>query len=111
MAVDLRYSLEQGGSALLTIDAAAQSAAIDGQPCHLTPQEFMLLQTMYNHLGEALSREELLQGAWDFACPGDTRTVDVHIQRLRKKLHIPCIETVHRMGYRLMCPVDKLNLP
>ncbi|MBQ2977930.1 MAG: winged helix-turn-helix transcriptional regulator, partial [Clostridia bacterium] len=48
-------------------------------------------------------RTELLQSAWGYASPGDTRTVDVHIQRLRKKLGVSCIETVFRAGYRLQC--------
>ena len=49
----------------------------------------------------ALSREELLQKAWGYVIPGETRTVDVHIQRLRKKLGFSCIETVYRRGYKL----------
>ena len=47
------------------------------------------------------SREELLRDAWGYASPGDTRTVDVHVQRLRKKLGFACIETVYRLGYKL----------
>ena len=46
-------------------------------------------------------REELLRDAWGYASPGDTRTVDVHVQRLRKKLGFACIETVYRLGYKL----------
>ena len=104
MPVILDYSLPQTGPIQLVIDEAAQCASINGKPCHLTLQEFMLLKMLLDHRGAVLSREELLQGAWDYSSPGDTRTVDVHIQRLRRKLGFPCIETVHRAGYRLLDP-------
>ena len=86
---------------LLDIDDEAQQIYVDGQPCALTPQEFSLLQELAQHVGRALSRQELLQSAWGYASPGETRTVDVHIQRLRKKLGFSCIETVYRRGYKL----------
>ena len=86
---------------LLDIDEEEQAVYVDGQPCALTQQEFSLLQELAQHLGRAMSREELLRDAWGYASPGETRTVDVHIQRLRKKLGFSCIETVYRRGYRL----------
>lgn len=86
---------------LLDIDEKEQAVYVDGQPCSLTPQEFSLLQELVQHVGCALSREELLQKAWGYVIPGETRTVDVHIQRLRKKLGFSCIETVYRRGYKL----------
>ena len=49
----------------------------------------------------ALSREELLRTAWGYQGIGETRTVDVHVQRLRRKLGSSCIETVYNHGYRL----------
>ena len=104
MPVVLNYALPHAGSAQLIIDAENQCAFVNGRPCRLTTQEFMLLKTLLDRRGTVLSREELLQGAWDYCSPGDTRTVDVHIQRLRRKLGFPCIETVHGAGYRLLDP-------
>ena len=86
---------------LLDIDEKEQAVYVDGEPCSLTPQEFSLLQELAQHVGRALSREELLQKAWGDVTPGETRPVDVHIQRLRKKLGFSCIETVYRRGYKL----------
>ena len=86
---------------LLDIDDEEQRVYVDGRPCVLTQQEFSLLQELAQHVGRALSRQELLQRAWGYVSPGETRTVDVHIQRLRKKLGFSCIETVYRRGYRL----------
>ena len=86
---------------LLDIDEAEQTVYLDGQPCALTQQEFSLLQELAQHVGCAMSRQELLMKAWGYVSPGETRTVDVHIQRLRKKLGFSCIETVYRRGYKL----------
>ena len=86
---------------LLDIDEDRQVVYVDGAPCALTQQEFSLLQELAQHLGRPLSRQELLRSAWGYVCPGETRTVDVHIQRLRNKLGLSCIETVYRRGYRL----------
>ncbi len=86
---------------LLDIDEKEQMIYVDGHPCALTPQEFFLLQELAQHVNRALSREELLRDAWGYLSPGETRTVDVHIQRLRKKLGFSCIETVYRRGYKL----------
>lgn len=87
--------------ALLAIDEEEKLVYVDGQPCELTKQEFSLLQELAQNINCALSREELLRAAWGYVCPGETRTVDVHVQRLRKKLGFSCIETVYRQGYRL----------
>lgn len=68
----------------------------------LTPQEFSLLEALVRNRNLALSREKLLELAWGYDYEGDTRTVDVHIQRLRKKLGWERqIETVYKLGYRL----------
>ena len=67
-----------------------------------TPQEFALLETLITNRNIALSRERLLELAWGYDFEGDTRTVDVHIQKLRKKLGLEDeIKTVYKMGYRL----------
>ena len=86
---------------LLAIDDEQQVVYVDGEPCELTHQEFSLLQELAQHIDRPVSRQELLRDAWGYVSPGETRTVDVHIQRLRKKLGFFCIETVYRRGYKL----------
>ena len=75
---------------------------VAGHEVALTPQEFMLLGVLVRNRNLALSREKLLQLAWGYDYEGDTRTVDVHIQKLRKKLGFEDrIQTVYKLGYRL----------
>lgn len=67
-----------------------------------TPKEYELLEVLINNRNIALSRERLLELVWGYDYEGDTRTIDVHIQKLRKKLgwdHV--IKTVYKLGYRL----------
>ena len=67
-----------------------------------TPKEYDLLETLVTNRNIALSREKLLELVWGYDFEGDTRTVDVHIQKLRKKLELEdYIKTVYKMGYRL----------
>jgi len=74
----------------------------NGEEVILTLQEFNLLEVLVINRNFALSREKLLQLAWGFDYMGDTRTVDVHIQKLRKKLDMQKeIATVYKYGYRL----------
>ncbi|MCI5565465.1 MAG: winged helix-turn-helix domain-containing protein [Clostridiales bacterium] len=87
--------------ALLAINDDEKVVYVNGQPCELTQQEFSLLQELAQNIDRPVSREELLRSAWGYICPGETRTVDVHVQRLRKKLGFSCIETVYRRGYKL----------
>ncbi len=88
----------------LTIDPARREATLAGQTLDLRTQEFDLLLTLAEHRGLVLSREQLLQKAWGFDFYGQTRTVDVHIAHLRKKLgEGPVrIETVTGIGYKLV---------
>lgn len=73
-----------------------------GREVPLTPQEFALLEALVRNRNLALSRDQLLELAWGYDYEGDARTVDVHIQRLRKKLGLEKqIETVYKLGYRL----------
>lgn len=68
----------------------------------MTPQEYTLLEVLITNRNIAMSREKLLELAWGFDYEGDTRTVDVHIQKLRKKLGLEeQIKTVYKLGYRL----------
>ena len=82
------------------VDFRARSAYLDGEPLNLTAQEYDLLRTLISQRNIALSREQLLRMAWGYDYLGETRTVDVHIQRLRRKLNTGCIETVYKFGYR-----------
>ncbi len=85
----------------LKIDPENMQVTVDGTPCRLTEQEFQLLFVLASHANRVLTRDELLRTVWGFVTPGPTRTVDVHIQRLRKKTNLLCIETVLGRGYRL----------
>ena len=74
----------------------------DGQVIDLTAQEYALLEVLIQNRNLALSREKLLEAAWGYDYIGETRTVDMHIQRLRKKLDWEdVIKTVYKYGYRL----------
>jgi DNA-binding response OmpR family regulator len=90
----------------LTIDPARREATLAGTPLELRTQEFDLLLTLAEHHGRVLSREQLLQMAWGFDYFGQTRTVDVHIAQLRRKLGDSAvrIETVTGVGYKLVAP-------
>ncbi|MBR5779620.1 MAG: response regulator transcription factor [Clostridia bacterium] len=68
----------------------------------LKPKEYDLLEAFINNRNIALSREKLISLVWDFDYEGDTRTVDVHVQQLRRKLGLSeRIQTVYKTGYRL----------
>ncbi|MEW6084516.1 MAG: response regulator transcription factor [Chloroflexota bacterium] len=87
----------------LTIDPARREVRIGSSPLSLRTQEFDLLLTFAEHRGLVLSREQILQKAWGFDFYGQTRTVDVHVAHLRKKLEASSvkIETVTGVGYKL----------
>jgi DNA-binding response OmpR family regulator len=88
----------------LTIDPARREARASSRTLDLRTQEFDLLLTMAEHRGLVLSREQILQKAWGFDFYGQTRTVDVHIAHLRKKIEgsSVTIETVTGVGYKLV---------
>lgn len=85
----------------LRLDTERREATLAGEQLTLTAQEFSLLHALMQSPDAALSREELLRTAWGYQGVGETRTVDVHVQRLRRKLGPSCIETVYKHGYRL----------
>ena len=88
----------------LTIDPARREVHLaSSQPLDLRTQEFDLLLTFAEHRGLVLTREQILQKAWGFDFYGQTRTVDVHVAHLRRKLEnsIVKIETVTGVGYKL----------
>jgi two-component system alkaline phosphatase synthesis response regulator PhoP len=88
----------------LIIDPASREVRLGARTLNLRTQEFDLLVTLAEHRGLVLSREQLLQLAWGFDFYGQTRTVDVHIAHLRKKLEGGSvqIETVTGIGYKLI---------
>jgi DNA-binding response OmpR family regulator len=87
----------------IVIDDAAYSVMLDGEPLDLTYTEFELLKYLVQHPGRVFSREHLLADVWGYDYYGGTRTVDVHVRRLRAKLgpeHEALIGTVRNVGYR-----------
>jgi DNA-binding response OmpR family regulator len=72
-----------------------------GVEVELTPKEFELLNFFVDHKGIAISREKLLEVLWEYEYEGSTRTVDMHVQKLRSKLSTDKIATVYKIGYRL----------
>jgi two-component system alkaline phosphatase synthesis response regulator PhoP len=85
---------------LLKIDFRGRTARCRGRLVNLTVLEFDLLSLLTQSAGQALTREALLNRVWGYDYVGETRTVDVHVQRLRKKLDTDRIETVYKYGYR-----------
>jgi DNA-binding response OmpR family regulator len=80
----------------------ARTALVAGEPVELTGKEFDLLAFLLGHPGTVVSREQLLDRVWGLAYPGGTRTVDVHVATLRRKLGRPqLIRTVRGAGYKL----------
>ena len=88
----------------LTIDPARREVRIASRTLDLRTQEFDLLLTLAEHRGRVLSREQILEKAWGFDFYGQTRTVDVHVAHLRRKLETSNIriETVTGVGYKLV---------
>src|SRR6266581_384182 len=83
----------------------AREVAVDGQPVELTTKEFDLLATLLENPGIVVSRDQLLDRVWGMTYPGGTRTVDVHVAQLRRKLGRPqLIRTVRGAGYKTVRP-------
>ena len=88
----------------ITIDADRHAVTVAGEEVRLTAKEFLLLQYLLQHRGRVLSRDLLLTDVWGYQYTGGTRTVDVHIRRLREKMPVlaDAIETVKQFGYKLV---------
>ena len=88
----------------LTVDLSTHTVAEDGKEAKLTAKEFMLLRDCLQHRGRVLSRDLLLGDVWGYRYTGGTRTVDVHVRRLREKLPllVDRLVTVKQFGYKLM---------
>ena len=88
----------------LVVDVDRHVVTDDGREVHLTAKEFLLLQYLIQHQGRVLSRDLLLTDVWGYQYTGGTRTVDVHVRRLREKLPIlaDALVTVKQFGYKLL---------
>ena len=102
-----RALVEQVGS--LVLDREGYQVTRDGEPLALTPTEYRLLVELIDNVGMALERAALLERVWGYGWAGDTRLVDVHIQRLRAKIEEDptspeLVQTVRGVGYKLVRP-------
>jgi DNA-binding response OmpR family regulator len=112
----LRRSERPGGAAAqlrsgdVVVDDAAYTARAGGRALDLTFKEFELLKFLVQHPGRVFSRQQLLHEVWGYDYFGGTRTVDVHVRRLRAKLgpeHDALIGTVRNVGYRFVLPAPE----
>ncbi len=86
----------------LLIDSARRECTVDGDAVTLAPKEFDLLWELLEQNGVVLNREQLLESVWGYTYAGDTRTVDVHVRQLRRKLGDACpVVTVWGSGYKV----------
>jgi DNA-binding response OmpR family regulator len=88
----------------IEMDLSRHTVLDDGREVKLTAKEFLLLQYLFEHRGRVLSRDVLLGDVWGYRYTGGTRTVDVHVRRLREKLPalVHALETVKQFGYKLV---------
>jgi two-component system, OmpR family, response regulator MtrA len=85
----------------VTLSRGSREVLADGREVELTQREFDLLEYLLRHAGQVVTRDELLEAVWGFQSPGQTRTVEVHVAQLRKKLGCPeLIRTVRGLGYK-----------
>jgi two-component system, OmpR family, phosphate regulon response regulator PhoB len=98
--------LRAGG---IVLDLNAMTVTVDGAPIDLTPTEYRLLASMMERRGRVQNRKQLLEAAWDVHAQIETRTVDMHVQRLRGKLGAAGdqIETVRGFGYKFRREEDE----
>ena len=91
---------------VLSMDVDRHVVKVDGREVRLTAKEFLLLQYLMQHRGRVLSRDLLLSDVWSYSYTGGTRTVDVHVRRLRDKVPMlaNAIVTVKQFGYKLLEP-------
>jgi DNA-binding response OmpR family regulator len=85
----------------VSLAPAAREVRVDGREVQLTLREFELLEYLMRNDGRVVGRDELLEAVWGFASPGQTRTVEVHVAQLRRKLgHPELIRTLRGVGYK-----------
>ncbi len=95
----------------LLVDREGYEVTRDGEPLALTPTEYRLLIEFVDNVGMALDRATLLDRVWGYGWAGDTRLVDVHVQRLRAKIEVDpaspeLVQTVRGVGYKLVRPSE-----
>jgi DNA-binding response OmpR family regulator len=98
----------------VVVEEATYTARLDGRVLDLTFKEFELLKYLAQHPGRVFTRHQLLQEVWGYDYFGGTRTVDVHVRRLRAKLgpeHEALIGTVRNVGYRFVLPPSDTSGP
>lgn len=87
----------------ITIDQNSREVTKEGEVVSITPKEYELLLVLVQNKNNLLFREDLFEKVWETEYIGNSRTLDLHIQRLRKKLDLKDeIKTVFRMGYKLI---------
>jgi DNA-binding response OmpR family regulator len=95
----------------IVVDGERHTVLANGREVMLTAKEFLLLEYMIQHRGRVLSRDVLLNDVWGYRYTGGTRTVDVHVRRLREKL--PALQkalvTVKQFGYKLLDPAPTVS--
>ena len=86
----------------ICVDTSAHTVTKGGVPVALTPKEFDVLVFFLRNRDIAVTRERLLGAVWGYEFEGESRTVDIHIQQIRKKLGLhDCLVTIPKLGYRL----------
>lgn len=106
-AVDPEAHVFRSGD--VSVNEATYTAKLGGRPLDLTFKEFELLKFLVQHPGRVFNRQQLLQEVWGYDYFGGTRTVDVHVRRLRAKLgpdNETLIVTVRNVGYRFALPAE-----
>src|ERR687883_1673487 len=94
----------------LTVDAGRREVRVGEREVQLAPKEFDLLWELLDHRGLVLTRDQLLERVWGYTFAGDTRTVDVHVRQLRRKLgEASPIVTVWGVGYKVAPARDAVN--
>jgi DNA-binding response OmpR family regulator len=88
----------------IIVDLSRHTVSNDGQEVRLTAKEFLLLRFFLEHRGRVISRDRLLEDVWGYRYTGGTRTVDVHVRRLREKLPVlvEALITIKQFGYKLV---------
>jgi DNA-binding response OmpR family regulator len=93
----------------IELNLETHTVAANGESVVLTAKEFLLLEYLLQHRGRVLSRDVLLTDVWGYRYTGGTRTVDVHVRRLREKLPLlaEALVTVKQFGYKLLDPAPQ----
>ena len=86
------------------LDTKSSKATVNGEALKLTSHEFRLLSYLMHHMGEVVSRTELVEHMYDQDFDRDSNTIEVFVGRLRKKMGVDLIETVRGLGYRMQAP-------